>query len=471
MVIHWDGKILPELTGSESVDRLPVLSTQLGNEQLLSVPKVGAHGNGFSIANAVHSVLLAWGIIDMVQAICFDTTSTNTGIYNGAAAILEKLLKRLLLWFPCRHHIYELILKAVFNLKVNPSTGPRVTIFDRFKEAWPGIDKNDYKSGMEDSNVMRHISTAMANDIMEFCFKQLYGQQPRDDYREFLELTILFLGGDVPNTQSGIVRKFAPPGACSEARWMMKAIYSLKIYLFREQFNLSKQQLNGIRDVCVFTSVLYIKAWFGCKSAINAPNHDLEFIKKAINYATIDKAISDTVLNKISNHLWYLSGESAGLAFFDSSIPTDEKKRMVKALKINSIETKRIEVTPNELKTTYTGKTISNFVNANTRNFFDRFGISTDFLSADPSKWADREDYNDGLQVCSKLQVINDSAERAVQLFTKYNKFGTKNEEDLQYTLQVVRNYNDKHPSFTRKDLSKDTDCCEKIYKQKLRNN
>lgn len=455
MVIHWDGKVLKELTGSESVDRLPVLSTHMGNEQLLSVPKVGTHGNGLSIATAVYGVLLSWGIIDLVQAICFDTTATNTGIVQGAAAILENMLKRILLWLPCRHHIYEIILKAVFTLKVNPSSGPSVTIFDRFKDEWPNIDKKKYKSGMADSDVKHHINDAMAKEIMEFCFRQLYRQQPRDDYREFLELTIIFLGGDVPNTQSGTVRNFAPPGACGEARWMMKAIYSLKMYLFREQFKLSKYQLKGIRDVCIFTSTLYIKAWFGCRSAINAPKQDLDFIKSAINYATIDKTISDIVLKKIARHLWYLSGESVGLAFFDSSISVEEKKRMVKALKINSIESKRIEVSLNELKT-YNAKNISDFVNANTRNFFDRFGISTDFLTADPSKWADREDYKDGLQICSQLQVVNDAAERAVQLFTKYNRFGTKNEEDMQYTLHVVRDYNEKHPSHTKKDLSKD---------------
>ncbi|CAG5073392.1 Protein of unknown function, partial [Cotesia congregata] len=39
-VVHWDGKILQDITGSKSVDRLPILLTAFGIEQLLGVPKM-----------------------------------------------------------------------------------------------------------------------------------------------------------------------------------------------------------------------------------------------------------------------------------------------------------------------------------------------------------------------------------------------------------------------------------------------
>ena len=38
-VIHWDGKLLFNLTGPATIDRLPVLIPGVNTQQLLSVPK------------------------------------------------------------------------------------------------------------------------------------------------------------------------------------------------------------------------------------------------------------------------------------------------------------------------------------------------------------------------------------------------------------------------------------------------
>jgi len=38
LVVHWDGKLLQDLTGKEHVDRLPILVTGLGVHKLLEVP-------------------------------------------------------------------------------------------------------------------------------------------------------------------------------------------------------------------------------------------------------------------------------------------------------------------------------------------------------------------------------------------------------------------------------------------------
>lgn len=74
---------------------------------------------------------------------------------------------------------------------------------------------------MDDKKVTKHINPALADEIKEFCLNELYSKQPRDDYREFLELTILFVGGEIPNTRKkNLVRTFAPPSGCSNARWM-----------------------------------------------------------------------------------------------------------------------------------------------------------------------------------------------------------------------------------------------------------
>lgn len=102
--------------------------------------------------------------------------------------------------------------------------------------------------------------------IKTFCLNELYFKQPRDDYREFLKLVVIFLGGEVPN------QKFSPPGALHHARWMAKAIYSLKIFLFMHQFKMSSQETQGIRDTCLFIVLIYVKAWYKCKYAIVSYN-------------------------------------------------------------------------------------------------------------------------------------------------------------------------------------------------------
>lgn len=99
--------------------------------------------------------------------------------------------------------------------------------------------------------------------------------QPRDDYKEFLELSSIFLGA-TPRDQFS----FKAPGAMSHARWMAKVIYSLKIFIFREAFKLTVREINGLRQTCIFIVKYYVKAWFTAPSAILAPNHDLNFIKK-----------------------------------------------------------------------------------------------------------------------------------------------------------------------------------------------
>ena len=38
--VHWHGKLLEDITGNETVDRLPILISGSGKEQLLGVPKI-----------------------------------------------------------------------------------------------------------------------------------------------------------------------------------------------------------------------------------------------------------------------------------------------------------------------------------------------------------------------------------------------------------------------------------------------
>lgn len=207
-MVHWDGKILSDLTGRDKVDRIVVLISYDGTVKFLGAPKVQS-GSGKNIAEAIYSILVQWNIAEKVVAACFDTTSTNTGLDNGACTLLSELLGRKLINLACRHHVFELALKNVYEKIFGKSSAPDVPIFNRFAQKWDQIKSNQIKSGINDSIIQSKISKEKCEQIKDFCQKQLQYDQIRGDYAEFLELTIAFLGGTV--------KSFHPCAATSHA--------------------------------------------------------------------------------------------------------------------------------------------------------------------------------------------------------------------------------------------------------------
>nr|XP_012144553.1 PREDICTED: LOW QUALITY PROTEIN: uncharacterized protein LOC105662954 [Megachile rotundata] len=186
VTVHWDGKMLPSGINAENVERLPIIITYGKKEKLLGVPAI-PNSSGKEQALAIYGLLEDWNLIDRVQALCCDTTSSNTGRLQGACVLLEQLIERIhILYLPCRHHIYELILRSV-----------------------------------QDPYVYGKLQDV--KEKINFCLYHLRQKQPRDDYKEFLELIIIFLGGSLPRGNT-----FHVPGAFHHARWMAKLTYTFK---------------------------------------------------------------------------------------------------------------------------------------------------------------------------------------------------------------------------------------------------
>lgn len=227
---------------------------------------------------------------------------------------------------------------------------------------------------------------------------------------------MLFLGDD------DTVIKFHAPGPTSHARFMAKAIYVLKIFIFRDQFPLSKQQLCGLGGICVFLIKIYIKSWFCCANSVAAPSQDLDFIHKAIAYAQIDSEVSSGLLKKISNHMWYLSDEHVGFAFFDPNVSIEEKRRMVERMQCDQPQVKLIKgktcLRPEMLLNT----SLSDFVSVKTMKLFTRFGLSFDFSSLDPSQWHLNVEYKKSHKLLNGMLVVNDVAERGICFMKSYNR-------------------------------------------------
>lgn len=168
-VVHWDGKLLPDMVGKEKVERLPVLITADGIEKLLGVAKLHS-GTGKAQADAVVDLLRQWNIVEHVSGMSFDTTASNTSLKIGACSIIEKTLGRELLWLACRHHIMEIMLSAVFTHCIGDiSAGPGILLFKRFQKAWPNIVKTKFNTGKLCNTEIGRVTP----EIISFCKTQL----------------------------------------------------------------------------------------------------------------------------------------------------------------------------------------------------------------------------------------------------------------------------------------------------------
>ena len=117
-IILWDGKLMEDLPSQNLVDRLPVLVSSLGVEQLLSVPKLPT-GIGEAQAFAVVKCLEDWKIADCVQALCFNTTASN---------------------------ISQLVIGAAFETTIGGSSaGPEILMYKIFRGQWQYIEHHNFK--------------------------------------------------------------------------------------------------------------------------------------------------------------------------------------------------------------------------------------------------------------------------------------------------------------------------------------
>ncbi|GBN43374.1 hypothetical protein AVEN_90768-1 [Araneus ventricosus] len=121
-----------------------------------------------------------------------------------------------MLFFSCRHRIYELVLKAVFEVKIKQvTTSPDVPLFKKLKDNWKNIDPTKIQCYREIVELFRTVPEL--ENLLDFYRAELKNVIVRDDYRElmerFFELSIVFLGGDAEKKF-----KIRPPGAMLQAR-------------------------------------------------------------------------------------------------------------------------------------------------------------------------------------------------------------------------------------------------------------
>ena len=142
LIAHFDGKLLARLDGTKR-DCLPIVVSGLDIEKLLGIPMLPV-GSGTMMGQKVVEFVREWaGVGEHLVGLCFDTTSSNTGIHTGAITVVQQSLKRRLLFLACRHHMLEICAAAVFDAFFT-SKGPEIELFGRLKSQWQFIDKSKF---------------------------------------------------------------------------------------------------------------------------------------------------------------------------------------------------------------------------------------------------------------------------------------------------------------------------------------
>ena len=450
LLLHWDTKMLPDIEhgvgGKKTVDRIAIIVTSGGEEMLLGVPKINS-GSGENQANICIATLDEWGLRDQVHGLVFDTTASNTGWSKGACAAMQKSFANPIAWIACRHHMMEIVLAAVFKKCFPVACGPEVPLFKRFQSAWPTLDRKDYAVASDDmfAGGMLLLRTEMLN----FLKSSSLIAQTRDDYKELQTLCYIFLGEQSLQTHS-----FRAPGAFHHARWMSKAIYALKIVLFRRQFELTNQESRGITEVALFVSLLYARYWHECGIPVKAPLNDICFLQQLENYP--NRPIANVASSALCRHLWYLSEILVGLALFDDRIDDDVKYAMVENLHASGSNQyqHRLLTLPKPLSSAV----LPTCVSQRTSLVFDLVATNGNnkasiFLRQHPRDWNDDAAYRELKEAAMAMTVVNDCAERAIALMHQYNFSGTRNEEQKQFLLKLVQHHRAAYPSCSKANL------------------
>ena len=241
--IHWDEKLLTEGNDFQATEHIAILSSHGDAVKLLGTTKLES-GSGLNQAMSIKHMLDDWDIEELCVAMCFDTTASNTGKFNGACILLEGLLDHPLLWTACRHHILEVVLSRILKFFFGESSGPKVEVFEILKKKWPSLDLTRNTIHMpetESDHFQEDVWTAQMS-LAKIRDEDSY--IPRDDYAELLNLSLYYINKSAfPNFV------FRRPGAQHRARWMSSAIYTLKMLLLQDQLDLDELVLNQLQQL------------------------------------------------------------------------------------------------------------------------------------------------------------------------------------------------------------------------------
>lgn len=408
IILHFDGKKFAKINAKHvGVDsRMVAICHTRTKDIALGLPILES-GHAQSYVNELIGLCENYSLTNRVVGLVCDTTNVNSGEFGGVCALFENETERDVLNIMCRHHIHELNLGCAMRTALGVIEAPTITIFDQIKAEWPGIKARGFPykpcpqqilNGAHLRSLYLHAKRSLIQDAENVHI--------RDDYAELNDLCLKFFGIKTQKT-------FMVPSSISKARWMAKAIYGLKMYLFRDELDLEEDFEEDLLQFVLFVSIIHCKHWNRCTNAFDAPANDLSLIAELEKYSRYNELIALPVLNSFLNHLWYLGEELVVLSLFSDKVTVEDKNRMRIKLISKTYPTRGDNSL--RLKNYIDGMQLPDFVSERSRFLFSILDIDASFLNEESESWKYNTSYKKALKYVGSLIVtVNDTAERAL---------------------------------------------------------
>jgi len=228
---------------------------------------------------------------------------------------------------------------------------------------------------------------------------------------------------------------------------MAKVIYSFKIYLFRDQFHLTRH----LTEFCLFASHVYVKSWITCPVTCDAPINDLHMLK-------ISNVIQLWVNSYRCSHdkVWkqpFVCWTRTGATFFVYQQFVNAHEMQHTTVCVKHMIQKYSAMSEVWKQTSHVIYPQHSWVTLLTVHpYLPSVLLALTLTSScheihSPHTWSTSAVAQS--IVCS-LTVISDAAERSIALMSQFNQSITKNEVEMQTLLQVVADHRRRLPD-TRK--------------------
>ena len=324
-IMHFDGKTLFEINNGKKLkhDRLAVLTTIDNESHLLGVTPLPS-SSGEDQYNGVMKVLKEYNLESKIGLLCFDTTSSNTGIHKGPLIRISTELNKYIILLACRHHVSEFRIthfcEAITNEKTTAPDNPLFKHFKNFFEQ-PNFEYNPsmlVKFGWEE--IKGTVVEKAVTESLEYCRSYILRNNiVREDRKELAELVVSYL--------SPSIIKIRKTGAVHHAKFLGKSIYYLKMQILSTQINFIQKNREHIKVITEFIACFYAKWYLQSNDTIKASFMDVTAIHQMHQHKAIcaEPFAVDAVLNSLFKHTWYLDSTLIPLALLDDGVAIEEK--------------------------------------------------------------------------------------------------------------------------------------------------
>ena len=171
-----------------------------------------------------------------------------------------------------------------------------------------------------------------------------------------------------------------------------------------------------------------------------------------LRYKHSDTDVAGAVLKALDRHQWYLVPELVVFSLCCDRLNSSEKEAIAAKLLEIPVSQRFPAGKPSFPHCKYTMETqVSSLITHRSWLVFHRLGVDdTHWLHLPSSEWKTNDHFKIFDAFVHQVKVVNDPAERAVQMISEYASKVTQDEEQRQWLLQCVEDSRKNNPVFSK---------------------